>query len=162
MWPKQSELSRYYGNPDANHDGLPDRVWEQANLVGLKPAYRMVLAWDPKTQLRTIRVHKKCAASLERVLEGITKLYPSQEAIEQARMHLYGGAYAFRLMRGGHKLSVHSYGAAIDLDPEQNGFGDATFTMPMPVVELFEAEGWVWGGRWAKKDAMHYQAARME
>jgi len=166
-WPRQdaASLNAFYGNPDTNHDGVADRAWEDANLTRLAPAYRMALAWDKTKQVSAIRVHKKCAASLDRILHGILAHYGTQEAIEAARMHLFGGCYAFRMKRGGSTLSNHSWASAIDLDPERNGFGvrwrpDAGM-MPEAVVALFAAEGWVWGGKWGTADAMHFQAARL-
>lgn len=161
-WPKQDRASMcaFYGNPDANGDGLSDRPWEVNNLTTIKPPYRMVLAWDPSKTLSTIRCHKKVAESLLRVLNGILAHYGSQEAVEKARMHLYGGCWSFRPMRGGNALSVHSWGAAIDLDPEGNPFGGKV-TMPVAVVDLFAQEGWTWGGPWRKSDGQHFQAANL-
>lgn len=157
-------MNAFYGNPDVNSDGAPDAKWEAANLVSIKPPYRMVLAWDTSKVVKNIRVNKACAESLSRVLAGILGHYGSQAAVEKARMHLYGGCYNFRLKRGGSTLSIHSWGAAIDLDPERNAFGKLwranSGMMPEAVVKLFEAEGWEWGGLWSKPDAMHFQAAR--
>lgn len=164
-WPKQSAMSSFYGDPDTNDDGRPDAAWESANLVRITPPYRLVLAWDTKRALSTILVHKKCADSLLRVLTAIKAHYKTQEAIDAARMHLFGGVYNFRLMRGGSSLSIHSWGAAIDLDPERNGLGvkynAAKGMMPAPVIAAFEAEGWTWGGKWSRPDAMHFQAANV-
>ena len=162
-WPKQSAMSAFYGNPDTNSDGRPDAAWESANLVRITPPYRLVLAWDPKRAVSTVLVHRKCSDSLLRVLTAIKAHYGNQAAIDAARMHLFGGVYNFRLMRGGSSLSIHSWGAAIDLDPERNGLGvkrvEGKGQMPMEVVRMFEAEGWVWGGRWRRPDQMHFQAA---
>lgn len=162
MWPKASELKAFYGDPDAGHDGIPDRVWEMNNLERFSPPYRMVLAWDTKKALNSITCHKKCASSLLLILNRIADHYGSQEAIEKARMHMFGGAYNFRLMRGATKLSMHAYGCAIDLDPEANRMGrpykEMHGMMPMAVVNIFKAEGWAWGGAWKRPDAMHFEA----
>jgi hypothetical protein len=164
-WPNQDRaaLCAFYGDPDANGDGLPDRQWEATNLTLIKPPYRLVLAWNVDQSVSVIRCHKKVAESLAAVLDAIGRHYGSQSAIEAARLHLYGGAYMFRLMRGAHQLSIHSWGAAIDLDPARNAFGrkwdDAAGMMPHAVQDIFAAEGWVWGGRWSTPDAMHFQAA---
>ncbi|WP_342358522.1 M15 family metallopeptidase [Terrarubrum flagellatum] len=164
-WPSQSPsaMNEFYGDPDSGRDGRADPAWMSANLVRVKPPYRMRWSWGG--EVATLTVHKKCAESLLRVLDGVAKHYGSQDAIEQARMHLCGGAFNFRLKRGGSTLSIHSWGAAIDLDPERNAFGRRYRTslgmMPQPVVELFAAEGWEWGGLWSKPDAMHFQAAKV-
>ncbi len=166
-WPQQNAaaMNAFYGNPDANADGMPDRQWEVTNLTLIKPPYRMVLAWAPSQAVSVIRCHKKVAESLSEILDGIGKHYGSQSAIEAARMHLYGGAYQFRMMRGAHRLSIHSWGAAIDLDPERNAFGrkwnEAAGMMPRAVIDLFAEQGWTWGGPWSTPDAMHFQAANV-
>jgi D-alanyl-D-alanine carboxypeptidase-like protein/putative peptidoglycan binding protein len=162
-WPRQRDMRAFYGDPDANGDGQADPAWVASNIVRITPPYRMVLAWDKGRQLRSISVHKKCAGNLTRILERIRDLYGSQAALEAARLHLYGGAYNFRLKRGGSTLSTHAYGAAIDLDPERNAFGrkygPRAGMMPVEVVKIFQSEGWDWGGLWHKGDAMHFQAA---
>ena len=164
-WPLQSQMKAFYGDPDASGDGVADRRWEIDNLERIKPPYRMVLAWDKTRTVSSIAVHKKCASSLLRILTGIAAHFGSEQAIEANRMHLYGGCYNFRMMRGSTKLSMHAYAAAIDLDPESNPLGmryrEASGMMPMAVVKLFEAEGWTWGGRWKRPDAQHFQAARV-
>lgn len=166
IWPKPdaASLNAFYGNPDPNHDGVADRAWEDANLTRLAPPYRMALAWDPTKSVSTIRVHKKCAPSLDRILHAIAAHYGTQEAIDAARMHLFGGCYAFRLKRGGTSLSNHSWASAIDLDPARNGFGvkwrPNAGMMSEAVVDLFAAEGWRWGGKWATADAMHFEAVQ--
>ena len=91
--------------------------------------------------------------------------YPwGTEAIERARLDLCGGVFNFRLQRGGSNLSIHSWGAAIDIDPERNRLGRrysaGAGMIPRAAVDIFEAEGWEWGGRWSRPDAMHFQAAR--
>ena len=162
-WPSQSaeSMNRFYGDPDVNHDGRADAAWMKANLVRVKPPYRMAWSWGG--EVASITVHKRCAESLLRALDGVARHFGSQEAIERARMHLCGGAFNFRLQRGGSTLSIHSWGAAIDIDPECNRLGrryaPQQGMMPMAVVELFAAEGWEWGGRWSRPDAMHFQAA---
>lgn len=164
-WPKGTPagMNAFYGDPDRDRNGHPDRAWENNNLTTIIPPYQMVLAWDTKAPVRTIRVHEKCANSLLACLRGIANFYGTQDAIEKHRMHLYGGCYNFRLMRGGSSLSIHSWGAAIDLDPERNAFGRrwsaANGMIPKDVVDIFRREGWTWGGNWRKPDAMHFQAA---
>jgi hypothetical protein len=78
-------------------------------------------------------------------------------------MHLFGGAYAYRTVRGSTRLSLHAYGAAIDLDPVRNPLHQAwkpLRMMDLGVVETFEAAGWTRGGRFTSRpDCMHFQVA---
>jgi hypothetical protein len=161
---KYQALIAFYGDPDANNDAVADTAWESANLIAVDCPWTLKLAWDLSKSTRKMRVHKKCAESLSGVLGVIWTHYGrSQANIEAARMHLYGGGYMFRRARGLSRLSTHAFGAAIDLDPSNNGLGKAwkanSGMMPQPVIDAFQQAGWTWGGKWSRPDAMHFQAA---
>lgn len=164
-WPNQStsSMNAFFGN---NGGGATvNKSWERTNIVSIKPPYRMVTAWAPYAAIKEIRCHKKVADDLLAILTEIKDHYGSQDAIEKARMHFYGGCYVYRLKRGGSTLSIHSWGCAIDLDPVKNGFGvkykPNSGMMPLEVVRIFEDHGWTWGGLWRTGDAMHFQAANI-
>lgn len=182
MWPKQNAeaMNAFYGNPDANQDGRPDPEWESKNLVRIVPPYTLYYPMEDENGkivkrskvMKTLWVHKKCAASLTRVLTKIGKMIPP-EAIKRHELDLCGGVYNFRLKRNGRTLSMHSWGSAIDLSHLINYFGRKykrssvwgersprnDIMMPMEVRKMFEAEGWTWGGLWSTPDGMHFQAA---
>jgi hypothetical protein len=167
VWPRQSERDTYYGDPRGKN-GQPSVQWEIANLVNVPTPWALYTAWTTPAGNRTkigkgVRVHKKCARSLVRVFEAIWKAARyDQRTIEAWGMHLLGGGYTFRLTRGGSSLSSHSWGCAIDFDPERNQMGDATpnFANVPEVLKAFADEGWEWGGNWSRPDGMHWQAAR--
>lgn len=164
-WPHERDLATYYGDPDVNSDGRPDPAWEKARLERVTPPWRMVASWKIDAPIRSIWIHKRCAASLKTVLQAIFESYGRDHgAIEHDHLHLFGGAYNFRLMRGATKLSTHAYGCAVDLDPDRNGMGSPwranAGMMPERVIQAFKAERWTWGGDFAKRpDPMHFQAA---
>lgn len=156
-WPTQSECDSFYGNPRAGS------AWENANLVPFVPPWQMIDE-DSKRPVHTFKVHKKVQGSLARVLLSVWSFYGrSQATIESHHMHLFSGSYVFRNIRGGNRLSMHSYGIAIDIAAGLNELGapyNPIRGLPMPLIEAFEAEGWTWGGRWhGRPDAMHFQAA---
>jgi hypothetical protein len=78
------------------------------------------------------------------------------------------GVFNFRKVAGQKNLSVHSFGAAIDLNTE---FADYWVwskgkpgkvpvyknKFPMEIVAIFEKHGFIWGGRWYHYDTMHFE-----
>ena len=162
-WPSQAiaSLDKFYGNPVGQH-GQANKTWEKKNLILVPVPYKMVLAWDDSKLVKSILIHVKCAGSLAIILHAILGEYGSQVAIEDAGLSLFGGSYTYRRIEGSHRLSTHAWGAAIDLDPEHNAMGSRKWSMPKDVVNIFEAQGWTWGGRWKHRpDPMHFQAANV-
>lgn len=170
-WPTSSELDAFYGNPR----GLNGRVnpkWEAQHIVRVDFPWETVLAWDTHTRVKSCRIHKRCAESLDRLLRAIWAASGRrQSVIDDWGMRFYGGGYEFRAMRGASRLSVHAYGAAVDWDPLRNAMGDQTpnFANIPEVRQAFAAEGWRWGGDWdgdgltsdeRRADGMHWQATR--
>ena len=152
-WPddNQSDIVRRFGPPG------PSR------LVMLDLPYPMRIAWETTTTVNRLSCHSLVKDSLRAILEGILAHYGNIAAVRAARMDLYGGCYNYRKMRGGSSWSRHAWGIAIDIDPDRNGLrtpwpGEAT--MPLDVIEIFEAAGWKSGARAWSRDAMHFQATK--
>lgn len=161
MFPTYDELNNFYGNPDRNSDGRPDPKWEAENLIKIKPPYPMFWSWDKGRMVGAITLHKKCAPAFLASLEGIRDTFNQFER-KKFQLDMCGGGYNFRLMRGGNRLSVHSWGAALDLAPEINFLGRRHDTglgmMPKEAVSIFQKNGLKWGGKWTRPDAQHFQA----
>jgi len=159
-WPHQSNVDSFYGDP-RGADGEVNKKWESANIVRIAPPWQLVTAWDFKP-VSAVRVHKKCSVSLAAVFDAIWAASgQSQDRINEWGMQLYAGGYIFRPMRTSTRLSMHSWGCAIDFDSSRNYQEDTTpnFANIPAVLDAFAAEGWTWGGRWRKPDGMHWQAA---
>lgn len=150
-WPKQDYKSmvNFYGP-----------VGE--NMTQLELPYPMKLAWDTGVIVKKISCHQKVAQSLYKILENVQKIYGKD--ISRLNLDLFGGCVNVRRMRGGSAYSTHSWGAAIDLDPNNNqlrwGRDRAAFGKPIykDFLDAFEAEGWVSLGRARNMDFMHAQA----
>lgn len=82
--------------------------------------------------------------------------------------------FNYRTVTDGKKLSMHSYGFAIDINPVQNPYikgrivyppkavyhpsVSGTLTRNSPVVKTFLRLGWTWGGNWkSMKDYQHFE-----
>lgn len=63
---------------------------------------------------------------------------------------------------GGGK-SLHSWGIAIDINPEQNpyqpgNYGPPQTDIPQKVIDIFKKYGFAWGGDWpGERDPMHFE-----
>lgn len=159
-WPHQSEVDAFYGNPRGKNGEISAK-WVAESIVSMQLPWALVTSWDFQP-VKTIRVHKKCKPSLQRIFAQIwAAANQDQQKINEWGMNLYGGGYNFRLMRGSSSLSMHSWGCAVDFDTSRNALGDTTpnFALIPQVLSAFEAEGWTWGGNWKKPDGMHWQAA---
>ena len=105
-----------------------------------------------------IRAHKKCAASLLRIVRKLAALDKTRYLLER-----FEGVYNYRNMRGLNVISLHARGAAIDLHAAANGNSTpwpTVATMPIEAMEIFAEEGWLCAGAEWKRDAMHFQATR--
>ena len=79
------------------------------------------------------------------------------------------GTFAYRRVAGSDYLSPHSFGIAIDLNRGCSNYWywdkrrrrDGSFAyvnrMPIEIVLAFEREGFIWGGKWAHYDTMHFE-----
>lgn len=162
MWPTPDQVNNYYGNPDINGDGQPDPKWEAQNLTYIVPPYKMRFSWGP--EVKRLRVHKKVAGSLMRILKKISQEMSAHD-ISYYQLDVTGGVYNFRPVRGTNsKLSMHSYGAAIDLAPELNPMGEKydrrphLRMIPEKVLKMFADEGWALGIHFTRPDNMHAEA----
>jgi len=159
-WPHQSDVDNFYGNPRGDGDE-PGSAWVAQNIIRVKTPWDLVTAWN-FSSVSGIRIHKKCAESLDRVFQNIWDAAgKDQLKINEWGMNLYAGGFNYRMMRGSSRLSLHSWGCAVDFDSARNAFGDSTpnFALIPAVLDAFAKEEWTWGGKWKKTDGMHWQAA---
>ena len=141
-----------YGKPNQNG----------TYLVSIKLPYPMRLAWDKNTKVNTMRCHKLVAQNFTNVFNELLKVYGLSK-IQELGIDLFGGCFAFRAMRGGSDYSRHSWGIAIDLDPERNQLKEtsktARFARPeyKPMIDIFYKHGFVNLGVEKNYDWMHFE-----
>lgn len=94
-----------------------------------------------------------------------------------------GGTFCWRMIDGTDRPSAHSFGMTIDINVEQshywlwdykkeqaiptvnikekdidnNKFPLYRNTIPLEIVEIFEKNGFIWGGKWYHYDTMHFE-----
>lgn len=152
-WPKQgyTDMVNFYGPVGENQ-------------TSLDLPYTMKLAWSVDVTLRRITCHRKVAESLHNIFENTLKTY-GQKEITSLRLDIFGGCLNVRRMRGGTSWSIHSWGAAIDLDPDRN---QLRWSSPKAVFsrkeyadfwKIVEREGGTSLGKERNFDWMHFQFA---
>lgn len=153
VWPRQADMLAFYGPVGGG----------QAELV---LPYAMRLAWDLTKPVTKISCHAKVRESLERIFARTLDHYGLDE-IRRMRLDLFGGCLNVRKMRGGSSWSVHSWGAAVDIDPDHNqltwhrdraSLDDSTYDA---FWRFIYDEGAIGLGRERDYDWMHFQFARL-
>ena len=122
-------------------------------------------------------VHQRVVAPLKRVQ---TKIYEAQKTNTEVKKFLKElnqcWSFNWRVIADSGKLSNHSWGSAIDLLPAnyknkkiywfwEAAYDDSWMRImpyrrwapPKAVIEAFESEGFIWGGKWTLWDNMHFE-----
>lgn len=118
---------------------------------------------------KNIRVHNFAKDAFQAVSTEIGAIpYPITRA----------ETFNWRTQRGSSKMSLHSFGIAIDINPDQNPYCPAwadRYTdseqrkicqeaqipitdIPLQIIDIFEKHDFQWGGKWnSVKDPMHFE-----
>ena len=110
-----------------------------------------------KVRVTTVNnVHRHLMA-VEHELKGWLKRHP------EYRKYLVpiGGTFKWRTIAGTHRLSVHSFGAAIDINVKYSAYWRwgkrPSREIPRIIITTFEKHGFIWGGKWRHFDTMHFE-----
>ena len=147
-----SQATNKYGVPSKNPNYLTTLILP----------YPMRLAWDKNVKVNKIQCHKLIHDNLQNVFKDILAHY-SYDKIVELGIDLFGGCFNFRTMRGGTAPSRHSWGIAIDLDPERNQLKEtketARFARPeyKPMIDIFYKYGFISLGIEKNYDFMHFE-----
>jgi D-alanyl-D-alanine carboxypeptidase len=147
----QEELVRIFGTP---------------NKTGAKYLTTIVLPylmWYEGNAIKTIQCHKLIANNLLAVFTELLQVY-GIDKLNKLGITNYGGCFNYRLMRNSRaRLSTHSWGIAIDLDPNRNTLKEnhltATFARQEygKMIDIFYKYGFVSLGVEKDFDWMHFQ-----
>jgi hypothetical protein len=112
----------------------------------------------------SVRVHRLMAPALARVAARLAEARKRDRSIDPFLRRLSGG-FAQRKIAGTDRTSAHAFGIAVDLDKSMSDYWRWQKTkpvrwrnrIPQAIVDAFEAEGFIWGGRWYHYDTMHFE-----
>jgi len=152
-----TEMVEKYGKP--NQSGT--------YLVSASIPFPLIIAWDKTQKVSRIRCHILEVEAVKDIFQNIFDEY-GIEKINALGINLFGGCFNYRQMRGGTSWSRHSWGTAIDLDPNRNQLHEtkktARFARPeyKTMIDIFEDHGWGSLGRLKNYDWMHFEACKFE
>lgn len=143
----------------------PGRIRSQALLAALygdSPAALQLISVPVNKSRVRVAVAQGMAEAFQKVAEGLERL--AQDPFLREYIFPLGGQY-WRVISGTGRLSPHSYGIAVDLNPQLGPYWrwnrlrphPAQSVYPEAIVELFEANGFIWGGKWHHYDLMHFE-----
>ena len=125
-------------------------------------AKRLVrVAWLPKAGGGAVMATpvNGVAERLRRVSEELDGLKPDVRAYAFPS----AGTFNCRPVQDTGNRSVHAWGAAIDLNTKFADYWlwrkNAPYRnrLPYEIVEIFERNGFIWGGKWGHYDTMHFE-----
>jgi len=94
------------------------------------------------------------------LLEQVSKELEGMDPKYRKFLLPVGGGFNWRVISGTERLSPHSFGIAVDLNPAAGTYwqwGGKAQAMPWEIVEAFERRGFIWGGRWSHVDSFHFE-----
>jgi hypothetical protein len=158
------------GPPDMNDD--PGRFRNEAFLQklygdcrkGEVDRHMVALTWLPKSWGKVVR-----ATSAEGVADRLKAISAEIDALPPAisrAAYPIEGILSCRPVADTGKMSMHAYGAAIDLNLKVSDYWlwqkktdpiPYRNRMPQEIVDIFERHGFIWGGKWYHYDTMHFE-----
>lgn len=157
---------------------FPEEIRETLALVTVQ-----YLSFDDHLHEGQIVIHRDLADDVEDLFQSFIRI--GFQIYQAAPVAAYGwddeesmaannsSAFNYRLILGTDRLSNHSFGRAVDLNPQQNPYfardgrvypEEATYdltasgTVTPEVVALFKEKGWIWGGDWTVPvDYQHFE-----
>ena len=146
------DINDYYGNPDVDDNGELDLGWPGEHLVAFPLPFPMRLSWRPEVSIHAAKMHYKIGNIVVDALAEIVSRVPL-EYLQACECDFYGGVFNFRRNRRSNRLSTHSWGIAIDINPHLGPIGGPD-NQPAFIKEAFTSRGFVT----FHDDAMHFQA----
>jgi hypothetical protein len=124
----------------------------------LVPVVWLPTTWGHAVSITSVNHVDQHLAAVSRELDRLPET-------DKRLLYPPGGTYACRPVADTGQRSMHGWGAAIDINPgvadywlwQPRGRIAYKNRIPQEVVSVFEHHGFIWGGRWAHYDTMHFE-----
>lgn len=180
--------------PDIQNKMMKKKVWTSECIIPMKKLKLLNLShynFDNRIEVGQMVVLGSMADSVIAIFQELfalkfpihtIKLLDEFEGDDELSMNANNSScFNFRKISGSDKLSLHSYGLAIDINPVQNPFIQKGKILPAsgkefldrsniktgmvePIVKVFYKYGFTeWGGNWKEPiDYHHFQVPRQQ
>lgn len=147
------EIVKTFGNPDENGDHILDLAFIQSHLQVFNFNIPLRLAWGDHRLITRFQAHALIGDIVMEALDEFFAAVGEQKARDET-WDYWGGCFNFRPNSNDKsKLSIHSWGAAVDINPHLNPNGQKECKQPVELMRAFISRG----GRWVSGDWMHCQ-----
>lgn len=154
-------------------------IYNELSLINV-----FYLGYDSLVHRGQIVCHKSVAKELKEVFIELYKIKFPIESVkpvsffnwndEKSMISNNTSCFNYRTVSNSNKLSEHSKGLAIDLNPKYNPYISSkgvispkngqynnknigTIVVDSKVISIFKSKGWKWGGNWKRsKDYQHF------
>lgn len=126
-----------------------------SNLIGVRAPYNNCL----------FNKNNGASTNLSLVMEDLKSLSKNNGKISTL-INPINGTFNYRTISGTGRLSPHAYGIAIDLKSNPSDYwkwskreaGEKRMIWyPKELVEVFEKNNFIWGGKWGHFDILHFE-----
>lgn len=148
----------------ARNEAFFDKMYGDCRTGQVAPKLVRVV-WLPQSWGHSVSITS--VNGVDRALAAVSRELDALPEEDKKYLHPLGGTYNCRKVAGTGQTSMHSWGAAIDINPaysdywrwKWSGSGPIPYEnrIPAEIVAVFERHGFIWGGRWAHDDTMHFE-----
>ncbi|MBN2440756.1 MAG: M15 family metallopeptidase [Spirochaetales bacterium] len=178
----EDQMARGY--PGGKDYPIPENMFDSPGRVRYYPFFKKMygtnagevkahlvpVKWLPSSVNTTIYITS--VNGVNKKLQAVSDALDALPEKLQKYVLRCSGTFVWRNIARTHRLSAHSFGIAIDIDasfanywkwdypgkkeddPEKMGYKNS---IPPEIVEIFEAQGFIWGGKWYHYDTMHFE-----
>jgi D-alanyl-D-alanine carboxypeptidase len=136
-------------------DKMYGDCWRGEVAPRLVPVVWLPHSWGGRVRMTAVN---GVADRLAEVSEELDNLPAS------VRRYVYppAGTYSCRTVADTGEPSMHSWGAAIDINMAYAAYwlwprATRAGALPAEIIEIFERHGFIWGGKWSHYDTIHFE-----
>lgn len=154
-------------------NGFLDKLYQVGSRADAEQIMERIEFFGHSTRVHPLVVEP--LARVEERLRVVAEADPEVRGFVEGLRELHG--YNWRNIAGTNRRSYHSYGIAVDLLPSsyqgrwaywlwaaQSGSREwwnvpvaERWLLPQAVIDAFEREGFIWGGKWLFFDNIHFE-----